>query len=75
MMMRICRFCSKYAPDDELLKYSTRHYAHPECYLDAGKPLSALNIASLRRIPNELLQQRGLLADSRSLIDEARKAG
>lgn len=33
-----CRFCkSQMTYSDNLIKYGTRHYAHPQCYLDAGK--------------------------------------
>jgi len=35
----VCRFCGKYAREDEhgldLIHYSTRHYAHPDCLLKA----------------------------------------
>ena len=35
--MNTCRFCGKTATEDWLVKYGTRHYAHPTCYLEAGK--------------------------------------
>jgi hypothetical protein len=37
-----CRFCGKSAHADWLVKYGTRHYAHPSCYLNAGKAITDL---------------------------------
>jgi hypothetical protein len=38
-----CRFCQRAAEEDWLVKYGTRHYAHPDCYLDAGKKVENLS--------------------------------
>jgi hypothetical protein len=37
-----CRFCKKIASEDWLVKDGTRHYAHPTCYIKAGKSVSDL---------------------------------
>jgi hypothetical protein len=41
--MSTCRFCKRHAAEDWLVKYGTRHYAHPDCYLKAGKKVEDLN--------------------------------
>ena len=41
--MNTCRFCKKSADEDWLVKYGTRHYAHPTCYLKAGKKVEDLS--------------------------------
>jgi hypothetical protein len=40
--VRECRFCRKRAHTDYLVKYGTRHYAHPSCYLRSEKLVSDL---------------------------------
>jgi hypothetical protein len=48
-----------------LVKYGTRHYAHPTCYLDAGKKVSELSDWQQSQFDRklqdwkQLLQQRG----------------
>lgn len=58
---RACRFCKVFAPDDKLVKYGTRHYAHPVCYLDAGKLIQDLQSWQADQFPYILLRDRGLL--------------
>ena len=37
--MNVCRFCGKYAQEDDhqldLIQYGVRHHAHPDCLLKA----------------------------------------
>lgn len=58
---RTCRFCGEIVFDDHSVKYEVRHYAHFKCYLDAGKPLSALHEWQRAQFPYRLLKERGLL--------------
>ena len=56
-----CRFCDNWR-DQNLIRYSTRHYAHPRCYLDAGKSIDDLRDWQLaEQFPFLLLKERGLL--------------
>lgn len=54
-----CRFCKK--SEAGLLKYNVRHYAHPRCYIDAGKSLAELRPWQLKSFPYFLLKEKGLL--------------
>ncbi len=65
--MYICRFCSKWANDDDLVKYGVRHHAHFTCYLDAGKRLAALSAWQVGQFPVLLLDERGLLDEAKRL--------
>jgi hypothetical protein len=66
---RICRLCkdrggissglSRYTPETRLVKYGTRHYAHHQCYLDSGKPLTDLHVWQLESFPWRLIVDRG----------------
>jgi hypothetical protein len=60
-----CRFCDSFSQN--LVKYGTRHYAHFDCYLDAGKKLDELHGWQVSMFPYRLLQERGLLDDARRL--------
>jgi len=65
-----CRFCKKLSFDgDGMVKYGTRHYAHFECYLAAGKPLSALRDWQVIQFPHRLLKDRGLLDQGMAAYD------
>ena len=64
-----CRFCDDWR-DQNLVKYSTRHYAHFKCYLDAGKPLEKLPPWQIREFPYFLLKERGLLPVVNKLLGE-----
>lgn len=49
-----CRFCKKSehgAVADRMIKYGVRHYAHPKCYLLAGKHLGDLPLWQLEAFP------------------------
>lgn len=60
--MSTCRFCKKpIGRSDGAVKYGVRHYAHHACYIDAGKPLSALTAWQVGRFPHKLLKERRLL--------------
>ena len=67
--MLICQFCKQDLPRDTELKYSTRHYAHHECYLDAGKDLSTLSLKELTMFPYWPLRKRNLIATVIDLIE------
>jgi hypothetical protein len=70
-----CRFCKgPMVPSDELVKYGTRHYAHPRCYFDAGKPLAALPLHEIEKLPYFLLKERGLLDQAQELTKRRWKA-
>lgn len=56
-----CRFCKLSADRDWLVKYGTRHYAHPTCYLDAGKQISDLSEWEQRHFERKLGDWRDLL--------------
>ena len=64
-----CRFCDDWR-DQGLVKYGARHYAHYRCYLDAGKPLSALSKWQIDEFPYFLLKDRGLLPEAEALNTE-----
>ena len=55
-----CRFCDNFMSQD-LVKYGARHYAHYDCYLDAGKSLFDLRAWQVAKFPYFLLKKRGLL--------------
>jgi hypothetical protein len=65
MSINTCRFCKTSAEHGWLVKYGTRHYAHPTCYLDAGKKVSELSDWQQSQFDRklqdwkQLLQQRG----------------
>lgn len=51
--MATCRFCKEWLHDVDrhTVKYSTRHYAHWECFFAAGKSVEILNDWQRRRVP------------------------
>jgi hypothetical protein len=63
--MANCRFCKDH--EDAPVKYGTRHYAHFNCYLDAGKRLEDLHGWQVNNFPYRLLKERGLLAEAERL--------
>ena len=67
--LRWCRFCGDAGFVGDLVKYGVRHYAHADCYLAAGKPLSDLSAFQLRKLPADALASRGLLAEREALIN------
>lgn len=58
--MNTCRFCKSWRREHQMVKYGVRHYAHFECYLDAGKQLSELQDWQVGQFPALLLKQRNL---------------
>ena len=52
--------------------YSTRHFAHYECFLKAGKSLAKLTDFQVGKFPYRLLQERGLL---KQVIDRLGRVG
>lgn len=71
-MVGTCRFCKKF--DDNLIAYGPRHYAHPACYLDAGKKLLALRPYQVGQFPYKLLKERGLLDEAARLTTKKEKS-
>lgn len=59
--MQTCRFCKSWKDEDRMVKYGVRHYAHFECYLDAGKSLDGLHDWQIIAFPAVLLKERGLM--------------
>lgn len=57
--MAQCRFCDE--ASEPQVHYSTRHYAHFACYLNAGKKLGDLHAWQVRQFPYRLLKHHGLL--------------
>ena len=66
-MQNICRFCHQYAMSDRLVKYSTRHYAHHGCFLEAGHTLDELHAWQVGLFPYRVLALRGLLDVAKDL--------
>lgn len=58
---RTCRFCGKASAEDWLVKYGTRHYAHPTCYQDAGKRVEDLSIWQQRQFDEKLRDWKALV--------------
>ena len=63
-----CRFCKKPMFEQKAVKYGVRHYAHPDCYLDAGRKLGELQAHQVRRFPDDVLARRGLTEDKARLV-------
>jgi hypothetical protein len=59
--MTTCRFCKSWKHEDRMVKYGVRHYAHYECFLDAGHKLEELHDWQIVRFPYRLLKERGLI--------------
>jgi hypothetical protein len=58
---------------EDLLQYGTRHYAHYECYLKAGKKIDDLHAWQIRNYPYRLLKDYGLVETANRLLAEADK--
>lgn len=69
--MQTCRFCKSWKDEDRMVKYGVRHYAHFDCYLEAGKPLSDLHGWQLGQFPRSLLKEHGKLDETKTLIAES----
>ena len=69
--MAICRICKVPARADTGVRYSIRHFAHFECFLNAEKSLSDLHAWQVGRFPYRLLRERGLLAEADRLMRAA----
>ena len=57
--MTTCRFCEKWK--GPMVKYGTRHYAHPRCYLENGKRLADLHAWQIEEFPVKVLSDFGHL--------------
>lgn len=67
---QVCRLCHSDMKHYEGVKYGARHYAHFVCYLDAGKPLSALPKWKIEGFPFRLIHDRGLMSEVKRLTAE-----
>lgn len=65
--MNTCRFCSAYH-DRKMVKYGTRHYAHQECYIIAGKRITDLHDWQIVLFPYKLLKEHGLLKEAEDAL-------
>jgi hypothetical protein len=63
---RTCRFCGNWR-DRNLIRYSTRHYAHPRCFLD-HRELNELPYYQIEQMPFRLLKDRELMEEAEQLI-------
>lgn len=63
--MATCRLCKGYDDASRLLKYGTRHYAHPRCYFAAGRSIDGLHEWQIRNIPYLVLKEFGVLKHPR----------
>jgi hypothetical protein len=61
-----CRFCGK--REDGMVHYSTRHYAHPACFLDNGHTLDELHGWQIGQLPWRVLKDRGLMEKAEVMI-------
>lgn len=75
--MNTCRFCGRHTFErGRMVKYGVRHYAHPACYLDAGKQLADLHAWQVEAFPYRVLLERGLMPEAeRILADKAEHDG
>ncbi len=72
--MQTCRFCKSWKNEDQMVKYGVRHYAHFDCYLDAGKKLDDLHDWQVITFPHKLIRDRGLMPVAMAAYDRERKA-
>jgi hypothetical protein len=72
--MQTCRFCKSHHDIDHMIKYGVRHYAHFDCYLDAGKPLQDLHDWQIIAFPARLIKDRGLMAIAQAAYERERAA-
>lgn len=66
-----CRFCE--SRDQSMVHYGVRHYAHFDCYLNAGKKLDDLHTWQVRQFPYRFLKERGLLTAAAEIIEKERE--
>lgn len=68
MMMNTCRFCGDWRADKNHLmpsvKYSIRHYAHPDCLLRVK------GLSGLRALPNHQIRNFPYFAAVRNGLDD-----
>lgn len=55
---RTCRLCGKIAWEWDLVKYSTRHYAHARCFIERKtmKDAATLSLFDRRKLEGEIWQ-------------------
>lgn len=65
--MNVCRFCEKYDHEDKyglaLIRYGVRHYAHPDCLLNAkgARAFEKLDDSQIKQFPALAAHRAGVL--------------
>ena len=67
-----CRFCHEFDPCHEMVRYGTRHYAHFDCYLSAGKPFDTLTPWQIGQFPYLILRKHGLVGKAEEIRAKAK---
>lgn len=67
-----CRFCKKsgFTSENRFVKYAVRHYAHADCFLDAGHELTELSGWQISQIPYRILADRELFNLAERLVKQ-----
>lgn len=73
IIMRNCAFCKTLARHSEMLKYSTRRYAHPKCMLEkkGAKTFELLSDYEIGRFPMKVAEAAGLGKELQRALYEA----
>ena len=71
---QVCRFCKQDDSFQKMVKYSTRHYAHFDCYLSAGKSLDALSPWQVGQFPFLVLKDHDLMQKAEELYAKHKAA-
>ena len=66
--MSVCRICKQDIYSGDELKYGRRHYAHPKCYLKAGKSLDDLHLWQVKKFPVRAALDAGVFANFDAMI-------
>lgn len=73
---RSCRICHRTAPETDLLKYSVRHYAHPNCLFSryGCSTFGMIPLHALRNLNRVTVKRWGLTKEWAGAIEIAEKA-
>ena len=66
--MSTCRFCKQDIFDEYEVKYGRRHYAHPACYLKAGKSLDDLHLWQVKKFPVRAALDAGIFPNFNAMV-------
>ncbi len=69
-----CRFCKEVDGCEGMVRYSTRHYAHFDCYLTARKTLDGLTAWQVGQFPWRVLRKHYLLNQAEEIRAKAKAA-